>query len=240
MTPAETLAGVREAQKAAEVAMEAVIDYVKTSDQPTCEVAHAIIDDVLSQNDCTSPEGHIVSCGPASAEPHEKGTGLISHGVPIVIDIYPRSNSTEHFGDITRTVCLGGPSAELVRMYETVLAAQVLATNMIRPGVLCRDIQNAVETFFFEQGFETSGKGTEFPFAEGFVHGVGHGLGKVLHGTPRITRKTEDVLNVGDIVTVEPGLYYHHIGGVRLEDVVVVTETGSVVVTDFRKQLRIV
>jgi Xaa-Pro aminopeptidase len=118
-------------------------------------------------------------------------------------------------------------------MYQVVLAAQELAVSMIKPNILCLDIQNAVEIFFKEQGYETYGTGTEFTYAEGFVHGVGHGVSKVLHDSPRIGRKSSDVLSVGDIVTIEPGLYYRNIGGIRIEDLFLVTEKGCEKISNF-------
>lgn len=220
--------------------MAAVIDYLATAAQPTSEAAHDIIDTVLGAQRCISPQGHIVSSGVASAEPHEVGSGIIERGVPIVIDIFPQSIETGCFGDITRTVCLGEPSPELVALYEAVAAAQALASSLVAPGREAIAVQRAVDEYFTSLGYTTTGTGKEFTFAEGFVHGVGHGLGKELHGQPTITRRTTAVLAEGDIVTIEPGLYYHHIGGVRLEDVVVVTATGAQVLTDFPKQLVIV
>ncbi len=235
----DTVAGVTVAQRAAEAAMAAVVEYLATTKEPTSEIAHEIIDQVLVRHDCVSPEGHIVAGGLQSIEPHEVGSGVIPRHVPIVIDIFPQSTVTGCFGDITRTVCLGEPSSELVRMYETVRGAQALAISLALPGREARAVQQAVDDYFLSQGYETTGTGAEFTFAEGFVHGVGHGLGTELHGSPKITRRTSDVLSVGDVVTIEPGLYYRHIGGVRLEDVVLVTEGNPQVLTEFPKQLQI-
>lgn len=235
----DTVAGVTVAQRAAEAAMEAVITYLATTTEPTSERAHEIIDLVLTEHNCVSPEGHIVASGLQSVEPHEVGSGPIARQVPVVIDIFPQSVATGCFGDITRTVCLGVPPPELAARYEVVLAAQTLAISLVTPGREAIAIQQAVDEFFVKQGYLTTGKGSEFTFAEGFVHGVGHGLGVELHGSPKITRRTTDVLAVGDIVTIEPGLYYRHLGGVRLEDVVLVTERGPQVLTKFSRQLQI-
>jgi Xaa-Pro aminopeptidase len=229
---------IRVVQRATEAAMTAVIFYLRTTKNPTAEAAHEIIDTVLAQHDCESPEGHIVAGGKASAEPHEHGSGVLLQGESIVIDIYPRSKTTGWFADMTRTTCIGEPTPELTRMYETVRRAQEVAIQMIAPGVFCLDIQNAVENVFAEAGYETTGKGKEFAFNEGFVHGVGHGVGKNIHEAPRIGRGTADVLAVDDVITIEPGLYYHAIGGVRLEDLIVVTETGCMNLTHFVKELR--
>jgi Xaa-Pro aminopeptidase len=235
----DIVAGVTVAQRAAEAAMATVIEYLATTKEPTSENAHEIIDKVLARHHCVSPKGHIVASGPQLAEPHEAGSGIIPRHVPVVIDIFPQSTVTGCFGDITRTVCLGKPSSELVRMYETVRSAQALAISVALPGREARAVQQAVDDYFLSQGYETTGTGTEFTFAEGFVHGVGHGLGAELHGAPKITRRTTDMLSIGDVVTIEPGLYYRHIGGVRLEDVVLVAEGNPQVLTEFPKELQI-
>ena len=233
------IAAVQAVQQAGVAAMLAVWEYLQSATEPTAEAAHDVIDMVLAEHDCESPAGHIVAAGPASAEPHEIGSGVISRGVPIVVDIYPRSKETGFWGDLTRTVCLGTPPAELQKMYDTVLRAQEQAIAMVGPGVRCADIHHAVETVFAEAGFETSGQGTEFPFAEGFVHSTGHGVGQNVHEAPKVSGKSEDVLQPGNVITIEPGLYYKRIGGVRLEDLLVVTETGYRSLTTLPKKLRL-
>jgi Xaa-Pro aminopeptidase len=231
------VAAILEVQKATEAAMLGVINYLKSARQPTSNEAHRIIDTILTQYNCESPEGHIVSSGKQSAEPHETGRGNIAKGVPIVIDIYPRSKKTGYYADMSRTVCIGTPSSPLQKMYNCVLAAQKLAIAMVRPGVLCVDVQSAVDNFFTESGYETSGKGREFTYAEGFVHGVGHGVSKKIHDAPRIGTKSKEILKEGDVITIEPGLYYRNIGGVRIEDLLVVNKTGSKNLTQFSKKL---
>ena len=193
---------------------------------PTSEEAHSIIDRVLASHDCESPEGHIVAGGPLSAEPHERGIGALRPGEQIVIDIFPRSKKTGYFADMTRTMCLGAPSVQLQKMYDAVLGAQELAISMARPGAACKDLQDAVEKYFVDAGFITSGKGKEFTYAEGFVHSVGHGVGLEIHEAPRFGRHSDDILIEGDVITIEPGLYYKDFGGIRIEDMVLVTHEG--------------
>jgi Xaa-Pro aminopeptidase len=117
--------------------------------------------------------------------------------------------------------------------------AQELAIAMVAPGAVCSDIQNAVEKLFIKRGYKTSGKGKEFAFAEGFVHGVGHGVGTTIHEEPRIGTDTTGILEEGDVITIEPGLYYKEIGGVRLEDMLLVTSDGYKNLTDFVKRLEV-
>lgn len=235
----EKVKAIKDTQKECEKAMKAVISYLQTAEIPTCQQAHQIIDEVLTKNNCESPEGHIVSGGTQSTDPHEFGTGVLEKGTPIIIDIYPRSKVSGYFADMSRTVCIGNPPAELQKMYDTVLAAQKIAISMIKPKASCSDIQNAVENYFKEKGYITSGKGNYFPYLEGFVHGVGHGVGLEIHESPRIGRNTTDILEEGDVVTVEPGLYYSPIGGVRIEDMVLVTKHGPKNLTNFPKKLEI-
>ena len=226
-------------QHAVEAAMQAVINYIYSSHQPSSEQAHAIIDEVLTQHGCESPEYHIVAGGEQAVEPHEHGFGVLKSGVPIVIDIYPRSKETGYFADMTRTICIGDACDDIKKMYQTVYAAQQHAINMIKPGVLCADIQKAVENYFEDQGYRTYGIGTEFTFAEGFVHGVGHGVSDTLHDRPRIGRGTKDVLSIGDVITIEPGLYYKDIGAVRIEDMFLVTQDGYDRLSNFSYQFEI-
>ncbi len=252
---------IEKVQKAVEAAASAVIGYLRGSKEPCAErkalgigslradqgvlaapsknpaseEAHKIIDKILDKFGCESPEGHIVAGGKQSAEPHEKGTGILNKGEPIVIDIYPRSKTTGFFADMSRTVCLGEPSPLLQKMYDTVLGAEDLAISMIKPGVRCVDIHEAVEKFFVRNGYLTSGKGKDFPFAEGFVHGLGHGVGLNVHEAPRLGQKSEDILIEGDVITIEPGLYYKNIGGVRIEDMLLVTRDGYRNLTNFSK-----
>ncbi len=220
------ISAIEETQRAVEAAMAEVVAYLRSAPAPTSEEAHAIIDRVLTSRGCESPEGHIVAGGRSSVEPHEKGSGALKQGEQIVIDIYPRSIATGYFADMTRTVCLGTPSARLQKMYDAVLGAQELAISMVGPGVACRDIQEAVEEYFMDAGFVTSGKGKEFTYAEGFVHSIGHGVGLEIHEPPRFGKKSEDVLIEGEVITIEPGLYYKDLGGIRIEDMILVTENG--------------
>lgn len=227
---------MRKVQRAAEAAMQAVIFYLHSEKDPNSDDAHKIIGRMLEKHGCESPEGHIVAGGAQAVHPHEIGSGPIDKRFPVVIDIFPRSKASGFFADISRTIYLGTPSAAMEKMYDTILEAQELALTMIKPHAVCLEIQKAVEKLFEERGYKTFGKGTEFQFAEGFVHGVGHGVGLKVHEPPRIGRASADILEEGDVVTVEPGLYYPNLGGIRLEDMVYVSSNGAENLTDFPKQ----
>ncbi len=234
------LAAIQEVQRATEAAMRRVIVYIRTEKAPQAHTARRIILEELRRWQCECPEGVIVAGGKDSAQPHAIGRGILKQGEPIVIDIFPRSKKTKYFADMTRTVCLGKPSKKLAAMHKAVLGAQRLAYSMVRPGVKGKDIQAAVERYFERKGFgriAPRAKGKKgWLGKEGFIHGVGHGVGMRIHERPRVSH-SRDTLKEGDVITIEPGLYYKDTGGVRIEDMVLVTRTGCRSLTKFSKQL---
>lgn len=177
----------------------------------------------------------IVACGVQSSMPHHRGEGPLFAGQPIVIDIFPRSQENGYFGDMTRTVVKGEPPEELEKMYETVLKGQKLGIGLIKDGVKAKDVHEAIVEFFKKNGFETGNIGGK---QQGFIHSTGHGLGLEIHEPPRVGL-SDAVLEEGNVVTVEPGLYYEKPGGIRIEDVVVVTKDGCVNLTRCPKRFRL-
>jgi len=177
----------------------------------------------------------IVACGVQSSMPHHRGEGPLFAKQPIVIDIFPRSQENGYFGDMTRTVIKGEPSKELERMYRTVLKGQKLGMSLIKDGVKAKDVHGAIVEFFKKSGFETERIDGR---RQGFIHSTGHGLGLEIHEPPRMGFGDE-VLTEGNVVTVEPGLYYERVGGVRIEDVVVVKKEGYLNLTRFPKRFRV-
>jgi len=151
------------------------------------------------------------------------------------MDIFPRNEKTLYYADFTRTVVRGKASPQLKKMYAAVRAGQDIAFRMIRHGMAAKKVHEAVQAEFTRQGFKTGLKNGRM---QGFFHSTGHGLGLDVHEPPRIG-PGDDILKAGEIVTVEPGLYYKGTGGVRLEDVVLVTKTGCKNLTSFPKQLEI-
>lgn len=201
----------------------------------TAEFIKKIIDMEFLENNCIS-EYNIVSCGKYSADPHEGGKGPLIANQPIVIDIFPRSRENRYFSDMTRTVIKGKASPEIKKIYEIVLAGQRLALDKIKAGVKGKDIHKLVQDYFINQGFATGKKKGK---VQGFIHGTGHGVGLDIHESPSLSANSEAVLKVGNIVTVEPGLYYPGIGGVRIEDIVAVNKNGCKNLTKFSKVLEI-
>jgi Xaa-Pro aminopeptidase len=178
----------------------------------------------------------IVAGGKQACDPHERGHGPLRANEPIIIDIFPRSQKTGYFGDITRTVVRGRADEATRKLYDTVLRGQKIAFDKMRTRVKTSDVHKAVQNFFVKQGYRT---GRHDGHMEGFFHGTGHGLGMEIHEAPRVGATSTGELKAGHVVTVEPGLYYPGIGGVRLEDVALVTSNGAKNLTHFEKVLEL-
>jgi Xaa-Pro aminopeptidase len=174
------------------------------------------------------PSHTIISSGNQCVDPHHEGTGPIRANTSIIFDIFPRSQQNGYFGDLSRTVVRGQASDKLKKIYATVQAGQKIGFELIRDGINGKDVHQKILDLFAREGFPTGQiKGR----MQGFFHGTGHGLGLDIHEAPRIA-PVDATLKSGHVVTVEPGLYYLGIGGVRLEDVVLVTGTGNKNLTD--------
>ena len=171
----------------------------------------------------------IISCGPETAQPHNTGSGTLVANEPIVIDVFPRDEATGYYADMSRTFCRGEPSKEIRDIYAAVRDAQTLAEGMIRPGITGAAVHGAVVDLFKERGYATG--------AEGFIHSLGHGVGLAIHEDPYLSPRGDTELAPGHVVTVEPGLYYTGIGGVRLEDLGAVTQDGFEVFTNYERTL---
>jgi len=186
------------------------------------------------------PSDRAASGGAQTADPHERGHGPLKAGDPIILDIFPADKTTRYYADMTRTFVKGEPGEELQKMYDAVLESQEAALAMIGPGVNGRDIHKKVSDILHEAGYKTlvHDQRPGEPLQEGFIHGTGHGVGLEIHESPRVSIADEKLIP-GDVVTIEPGLYYRRIGGIRIEDLVVVTENGCRNLTNFPKEFRI-
>jgi Xaa-Pro aminopeptidase len=169
------------------------------------------------------PSHTICAPGDQAVDPHEEGHGPLRAHAPIVMDIFPRSEKTGYFGDLTRTVVRGRASERLKEVYALVHEGTRLGHRRIRDGVDGRAIHREIQALFDARGYRTGPKDGRM---QGFFHGTGHGLGLEIHEAPSISVRPS-VLRAGHVVTVEPGLYYLGIGGVRIEDVALVTARGS-------------
>ncbi len=235
---AETL---RLAEEAMDVAIQAIreaeirgTELYRAGERLTSERVRGLIHHALLDCDCVA-DRTIVAGGEQGSDPHHEGVGPLMAHQPIVIDIFPRSSRTRYFADITRTVVKGQASLRVKQMHEAVLQAQARAVALIRDGADGAAIHQEVAAVFESLGFPT---GEINGRMQGFFHGTGHGLGLEIHEPPRIGKRGA-ILGRGNVLTVEPGLYYPGEGGVRIEDVVVVTERGCRNLTNFPKLLEI-
>ncbi len=201
----------------------------------TSEKLRAIIDIAIIQVGGLANHT-IVAGGKQGCDPHERGYGPLRANEPIILDVFPRSQKTGYFGDITRTVVKGRASEEIRKLYKTVAHGQELAFARIRHNASGAAIHHAIQELFEHEGYKT---GKRHGRMQGFFHGTGHGLGLEIHEAPRIGSSSNDILKAGHVVTVEPGLYYPEIGGVRLEDVAHVTLDGMRNLTKFEKVLEV-
>ena len=196
----------------------------------TAERLRAIVESALLERGYAS-DGAICAPGPQAADPHQIGTGALHAGEAIVMDIFPQHKQNRYWADMTRTVSKGEPPAEIRKIYEIVKRAQDAGIKALRPGVTGREVHELVEDIIWQAGYDTLRPGQKKdpsdPTPRGFIHGTGHGVGLEIHEAPGVTRSGVKPLVVGDVVTIEPGIYDPVIGGVRLEDMLVITEGGA-------------
>ncbi len=229
-----------------EYALEKAVDCIRKSKvrdgflfsarniQITSESIRQMINVELMKRGCTAKHT-IVSCGEHSCVPHNTGSGPIKANESIIFDVFPKDEETGYYADISRTVVKGKASRSLKKMYKAVASAQDLvfksAGNDTRGDVIHRKVMKHLTSLGFKTG-KVKGK------MQGFFHGTGHGVGLDVHEPPRIS-KTKCTLKTGHIVTVEPGLYYPGIGGVRLEDMILITDDGCTNLTKSPKVLEV-
>lgn len=200
----------------------------------TSEEIKRIVNVSLMENNCVA-QHTIIACGIDGVDPHNQGSGPLRANEPIVMDIFPQSVKTRYYADLSRTVVRGKASAKLKKMNAAVLEGQEIAFKSIRDGADGGQIHQAIQKRFEVLGFPT---GNIQGRMQGFFHGTGHGVGLEIHEEPRISAG-KDILKAGQVVTVEPGLYYADAGGVRIEDMVLVTKKGCRVLNRLPKILEI-
>jgi len=239
-TPWE-LEGIERAQRAAETAMltaaRMLRDAAPTNDGRlrfdgeilTAElIREAMQSELLSQG--AESEEILVQTGDSCLDGHSLGTGPIRHNESCIIDCFPRDRRTGVYTDMTRTFVPGTPSDDLVRLHRHCLKALDIAFESIKPGH--KDAHEKVTEYFHEHGFPTREhhEGAD-PLVEGYPYALGHGVGLEVHERPWMGRRSDELL-AGDVVAVEPGLYFARVGGVRLEDTVLVSDEGPMHLTD--------
>ena len=239
-TPTE-LDYVRAAQRANEAAMAAAEELIARStvgpegqlhvdgETLTSERLKEAIEITLLKHGCGLDET-IVACGEAAADPHDRGSGPLYATEPIIVDIFPRSKSTKYHSDMTRTFCKGEPSETLREWYDLTERALAATLDAVEPGNTGEDVHAAACEVYEDAGVPTlrADPATEV----GFIHSTGHGVGLDVHERPRLSTDGGDLV-AGQVITVEPGLYDPAVGGVRIEDIVIVTHDGYENITDY-------
>lgn len=200
----------------------------------TSERIKQMINVKLMERECVA-QHTIVACGVDACDPHHEGTGPLLANQPIIFDVFPRSSRSRYFADMSRTVVKGRASEGMKRLYETVLEGQEWGVTQVKAGVDGQSIHEGICERFRRKGYDTGLKDGRM---QGFFHGTGHGVGLDIHEAPRVS-KVSHVLQAGEVVTIEPGLYYPSIGAARIEDMVLVTGDGGVNLTRFSKELEL-
>lgn len=242
----EEIEFIKETLRAAEEAVRAGVELIRKADvdssgrlifndRPLTSVdVRREIHAVLTYRDCTATHT-VVSCGAETISPHVEGRGPLYANQPIIIDCSPKSLVNGYYADISRTVVRGRAPESLRRQFETVLSAQQYALSLLKPGANGREIHAAVTRFFDDLGYKThtvNGK------PQGFFHATGHGIGIEGHERPHLALRDHS-LEEGNVLAIEPALYYDNIGGVRIEDDILVTEEGAVVLSELERVLEI-
>ena len=245
----EELAGIRRAQRAAEAGMAAGLDLLRRAvpangglavdgDPLTCELLKLHVERAFGAHGASADE-FIVSHGAQTAVGHDMGSGPIGRDDVVLFDLFPRDRESGCFADMTRTFALGEPADEIREYHRLCREALDRATAAVRPGARGREIHRLVCDFLHEHGHPTQlHKADGEVLEDGMYHATGHGVGLDVHEEPGIGRIGAELV-AGDVIALEPGLYRHGYGGVRLEDIVLVTEDGAEILTEFPYDLKV-
>jgi Xaa-Pro aminopeptidase len=233
---ASELAGIRRAQKAADAAMAVAASLIhELRPGLTSEEVRAAMQAVCAEHGCELTDEAIVSHGAQAALGHESGHGEIGAGEPVVVDIWPRDLASRCYADMTRTFVAGGgePPAELAEFWRLTRDSLDRVYGALRPGVSGRRLFELSCEPYQEAGQPTQlTKEPGTMLEDGYFHSLGHGVGLEVHERPNLGRLGDELV-AGDVITLEPGCYRRGFGGCRLEDLVVVTDAGYEVLTDF-------
>ena len=244
------LAGIRRACRAVEAGIAVGVELLRGASRAnglleldgeplTCERIKLEVERAFGEHGAAAEE-FIVSHGAQTAVGHDGGSGPIASDDVVLFDLFPRDRESACYSDFTRTFSLGAPSDELAEYHRLAKEALDLAVAAVRPGVKGSDIHRLVCDFFHEHGHKTQlHKEDGEALVDGYFHATGHGVGLEVHERPGVGRVESEPLVAGDVIALEPGLYRNGYGGVRLEDLVLVTEDGAEVLTDFPYDLEL-
>jgi Xaa-Pro dipeptidase len=215
---------MREAIQLSEAALKRTVEWAKAG-MTELEIAQKLLDEMLALGTEGLAFDSLVLTGEKSALPHgSTGSRKLGKDEFLLIDFGGKKQ--EYPADITRTFCLGEPSAKMREIYQAVLEANLAAQAVAKPGVTCHEVDKAARDVIKKAGY-----------GEFFTHRLGHGLGLSGHELPNISENNQTVLEPGMVFTIEPGIYLPELGGVRIEDNVVVTETGIDCLTTYPREL---
>lgn len=223
---AEEVEAMRDAVKLSEQALEKLMAWVKPgmTERQIAAQLETYLKEAGSEANAFSP---LIQTGPNSALPHGNVSDrALGAGEFLLVDF--GGMKRDYPADITRTFCLGTPSDEMKNIYNTVLQANQAAIAISKPGVTCGDVDKAARDVIEAAGY-----------GEYFIHRTGHGLGLEGHELPQIASGVDEVLQPGMVYTIEPGIYVPGLGGVRIEDDVVITENGVDVLTQYPYHLEV-
>jgi Xaa-Pro aminopeptidase len=230
------LEGMRRAQAATQAAMGAMRDAVRRGGDVSSESLRTAARRETADADVFF-EYMIVAHGAQGASVHEPGFGPIAPGESIIIDLGVRDAASGAWADMTRTFCVLSPPQELVDYQRVCREVLERVTPMVGPGVSCGELNRVANEIVAEAGYPTLlTKEPGTVLEDGFLHGLGHGVGLEIHEPPSLSPNGEELVP-GDVITIEPGVYRRGFGGCRLEDLVLVTEDGYENLTDFPYEL---
>jgi Xaa-Pro aminopeptidase len=244
------LAGIRRACRAVEAGVAVGVEMLRSAKRSngvltldgeplTCERVKLEVERAFGEHGAAADE-FIVSHGSQTAVGHDGGSGAIASDDIVLFDLFPRDRESACYSDFTRTFSLGAPSEELAEYHRLAKEALDLALAAVRPGVKGSDIHRDVCELFHSHGHKTQlHKADGESLVDGYFHATGHGVGLEVHERPGVGRVESEPLVAGDVIALEPGLYRHGYGGVRLEDLVLVTEDGAELLTDYPYELEL-